>query len=51
MLIDSHAHMDMEAFKEDREQTLDRALKGGITHIITIGVDLFSSLKDRSDRA
>ena len=45
MLIDSHAHLDMEDFKKDRQQVLERALNGGISHIITIGVDLSSSLK------
>ena len=45
MLIDSHAHLDMPAFEKDRNQVLERALKGGISHIITIGVDHHSSLK------
>ena len=45
MLIDSHAHLEMKDFEGDREQVLKRALKGGITHIISIGVDLSSSLK------
>jgi TatD DNase family protein len=45
MLIDSHAHLDMKEFEKDREEVLFRALNGGITHIITIGIDLPSSLK------
>ena len=45
MLIDSHAHLDMEDFENDLQEVLDRALKGGITKIITIGIDLSSSLK------
>jgi TatD DNase family protein len=45
MLIDSHAHLDMQDFEGDREQVLARALEGGITHIIAIGIDLSSSLK------
>jgi len=45
MLIDSHAHLDMPAFERDRNQVLERALKGGISHIVTIGVDHHSSLK------
>ena len=45
MLIDTHAHLDMKDFDKDRQETLERALKGGITHIITIGTDLSSSLK------
>jgi TatD DNase family protein len=45
MLIDTHAHLDMKDFDPDRQATLDRALEGGITHIVTIGIDLSSSLK------
>lgn len=45
MLIDTHAHLDMKDFDKDRQETLERALKGGITHIITIGTDLSSSLR------
>jgi len=45
MLIDTHAHLDMKDFDRDRQATLDRAVEGGITHIVTIGTDLSSSLK------
>ncbi len=45
MLIDSHAHLEMEDFDGDREQVLRRALEAGLTHIITIGTDLPSSEK------
>jgi len=45
MLIDTHAHLDMEDFKEDLEEVLERALNGGITHIIAVGIDIPSSLK------
>ena len=44
MLIDSHAHLDMQDFDGDRNKVLERAVKGGLTHIITIGIDLDSSL-------
>lgn len=44
MLIDSHAHLDMHEFDRDREQVLDRALQNGITKILTIGIDLPSSI-------
>ena len=43
MLIDSHAHLDMKDFDEDRSKIIERAKRGGITHIVTIGTDLDSS--------
>jgi TatD DNase family protein len=44
MLIDSHAHLDMKDFDKDREEVLERAIKGGLTHIVTVGIDFDSSL-------
>ncbi len=43
MLIDSHAHLDMEDFKPDLMEVLERARKTGISKIVTIGIDLESS--------
>ncbi|MDY6971111.1 MAG: TatD family hydrolase [Thermodesulfobacteriota bacterium] len=43
-LIDSHAHLDMQDFEEDRKEILDRAVKGGLTHIISVGIDIDSSI-------
>jgi len=45
MLIDSHAHLDMREFDKDREHVISRAVESGIACIITIGIDLSSSLK------
>ncbi|MBN2417743.1 MAG: TatD family hydrolase, partial [Deltaproteobacteria bacterium] len=45
MLIDSHAHLDMDDFKDDLESVIDRAYQGGVERIITIGIDLSSSIK------
>ena len=45
MLIDSHAHLDIRDFDHDRTAVIDRAVSGGLTHIITIGIDLNSSLR------
>jgi TatD DNase family protein len=45
LLIDTHAHLDMEQFKDDLPQVLERAREAGIIHIITIGSDLASSRK------
>lgn len=45
LLIDTHAHLDMSAFDEDREETIARALDAGVGNIITVGTDLKSSQK------
>ena len=42
-LIDTHAHIDGRDFLPDFEAMLDRAAQAGITHIVTVGVDLESS--------
>ena len=42
-LIDTHAHLDNEQFKTDRDQVIARAQANGISHILTIGCDLESS--------
>jgi len=43
-LIDSHAHLDMQAFDKDREAVISRAWEAGLKAIITIGAgDNFSS--------
>ncbi len=45
MLIDTHAHLDMDDFDHDREAVIDRAIEGGVSRIITIGIDQESSQK------
>jgi len=45
MLIDSHAHLDMEEFEGDLSEVLSRALESGVSEIISIGIDLPSSAK------
>jgi TatD DNase family protein len=42
-LIDSHCHLDMEAYQEDLEEIIHSARQHGISKIITIGIDLASS--------
>lgn len=44
MLIDSHAHLDMPEFDDDREEIIERSAHGGLDHILTVGTDLDSSL-------
>ncbi|MBI5380027.1 MAG: TatD family hydrolase [Nitrospirae bacterium] len=42
-LIDTHAHLDMEAYAADREVVLRRARAAGVVAILTIGTDEASS--------
>jgi TatD DNase family protein len=44
-VIDTHAHLDMPEFDQDREAVITRALDAGVTMINTIGVDVASSRK------
>ncbi len=44
-LIDSHCHLNMEAFEQDLDQVLDRAHRAGVTNIISIGIDKASSVQ------
>jgi TatD DNase family protein len=37
MLIDTHAHLNTEAFDEDREEVIQRALDVGVSRIVNIG--------------
>lgn len=41
-MIDSHCHIDEEAYAEDREQLLQRQKDGGIEAIVIPGVDMHS---------
>ena len=48
LLFDSHTHLDAEAFKEDQNSVIERALAAGVRRIVTIGAsDGFKS----ADRA
>ncbi len=37
MLVDSHAHLDMDEFREDLDQVLKRAEEAGVSLICTVG--------------
>ena len=39
MLIDSHAHLDMQQFDGDREHVIHRALEAGVGEILNVGYD------------
>ena len=45
MLIDSHAHLDMYDNERDLDDVVNRALQGGVTHIIAVGIDVTSSFR------
>ncbi|HPX55314.1 MAG TPA: TatD family hydrolase [Syntrophales bacterium] len=43
MLIDSHAHLELEDFDEDREQVIERARQAGVEVIVSVGINLADS--------
>lgn len=43
MLIDTHAHLDMSRFQDDREAAIERARQARVGGIINVGIDLESS--------
>ena len=44
MFIDSHAHIQLSQFNQDREAVLTRAEKASVTNILVIGFDMETSL-------
>jgi TatD DNase family protein len=36
-MIDSHCHLDSAEFNEDRDAVIERAIAGGVTHMLAIG--------------
>ncbi len=45
MSIDTHAHLDMDAFDEDRQAVIERAREQGVDYILNIGCDVESSVR------
>ena len=45
MIIDTHAHIDMDAFDDDRSEVIQRAKDNGVDYILNIGCDIESSLR------
>lgn len=43
-LVDTHAHIMVSEFDEDREAVIDRAFEAGVSRIVAIGMDLATSL-------
>jgi len=44
-MIDSHAHLTLSQFDNDRELVIRRAFNAGLKHIITVGIDINDSQK------
>lgn len=42
-MIDSHAHLQFDAFDPDREEVLSRARAAGLEALVVVGIDLASS--------
>ncbi len=45
MLVDSHAHLEMDEFDGDRDAVIHRAREKGVNGIVTVGVNLEDSRK------
>jgi TatD DNase family protein len=43
MLIDTHAHLEMREFNDDRDDVIKRAREAGVKYIVTIGTTVESS--------
>jgi len=43
MLIDTHAHLEMREFNDDRDEVIKRAQDAGVRYIVTIGTTVESS--------
>ncbi len=45
MLVDTHAHLNLKDYDEDREAVIFRAQEAGVGRILDVGTDLSSSLR------
>ncbi len=43
VLVDTHCHLDADAFSQDRRETIRRALDSGVSALLTIGIDAATS--------
>ena len=45
MLIDTHAHLYWDSFKDDLDEVIKRSINAGVTTIFNVGVDVELSKK------
>lgn len=45
MTIDTHAHIDMDAYDSDRQEVIQRARESGVDYIVNIGCDVESAYR------
>ena len=45
MIIDTHAHIDVADYDEDREAVIQRARENGVQYMVNIGCDIESSYR------
>ena len=45
MIIDTHAHVDVADYDEDREAVIERARENGVQYMVNIGCDVESSYR------
>jgi len=45
LIVDTHAHLDMDPFDSDRAEVIARALDSGVSKIVTVGINLEPSQK------
>ena len=45
MIIDTHAHIDVADYEEDREAVIQRARESGVQYMMNIGCDIESSYR------
>ncbi len=39
MFVDSHCHLEMESFDQDRDKVVERSLKEGLAYLLTVGTE------------
>ena len=39
MFVDSHCHLEMEDFENDRQEVIEKSLRDGLQYILTVGTD------------